>query len=390
MSFAEEYIAESAEVLRRLDTAGVIEKLAQLLAAARARGGRLFILGVGGSAANASHAVNDFRKICGMEAYCPTDNVSELTARTNDEGWASVFESWLRVSRLRADDCVLVFSVGGGNLEKQVSPNLVSALRIREVRGRGHWRRDRPPRWLHGASGGRLRDRPGREPGAHHAARRSLSGGRLALAGDASRAESRRDPLGIAAMKRAVFLDRDGVLTRALIRDGQAYAPVTPAEMEIDADAPAALARLKAAGFLLVVVTNQPDVARGIIRREDVETMHATLRAALPLDACFVCYHDDADGCDCRKPRPGMLLQAAAAARHRSGRKFHDRRPLARRRRRRRRGLPHRLDRPRLPRARPRAHARRARRELARGGGVGCGALRWCGRDFSFIYERSQ
>ena len=91
MSFTEEYIAESAEVLRRLDAA-VIEKLVQLLAATRARGGRLFILGVGGSAANASHAVNDFRKICGMEAYCPTDNVSELTARTNDEGWASVFE----------------------------------------------------------------------------------------------------------------------------------------------------------------------------------------------------------------------------------------------------------------------------------------------------------
>jgi D-sedoheptulose 7-phosphate isomerase len=127
MSFAEEYIAESAEVLRRLDPAA-IESLAHLLSAARARGGRLFILGVGGSAANASHAVNDFRKICGMEAYCPTDNVSELTARTNDEGWASVFEAWLRVSRLRAADCVLVFSVGGGNLEKQVSPNLVSAL----------------------------------------------------------------------------------------------------------------------------------------------------------------------------------------------------------------------------------------------------------------------
>jgi len=127
MSFAEEYLAESAEVLRRLD-AGAIEKLAHLLAGARARGGRLFILGVGGSAANASHAVNDFRKICGMEAYSPTDNVSELTARTNDEGWATVFEAWLRVSRLRAADCVLVFSVGGGNLEKQVSPNLVSAL----------------------------------------------------------------------------------------------------------------------------------------------------------------------------------------------------------------------------------------------------------------------
>jgi len=127
MSFAEDYIAECAEVLRRLDS-GVIEKLVRLLAGTRARGGRLFILGVGGSAANASHAVNDFRKICGMEAYCPTDNVSELTARTNDEGWPSVFESWLRVSRLSAADCLLVFSVGGGNLEKQVSPNLVCAL----------------------------------------------------------------------------------------------------------------------------------------------------------------------------------------------------------------------------------------------------------------------
>ncbi len=134
MSFVEEYLAECAEVLRRLDTSE-IEKLAQLLAGTRARGGRLFILGVGGSAANASHAVNDFRKICGMEAYCPTDNVAELTARTNDEGWASVFEQWLRVSRLRAHDCVLVFSVGGGNLEKNVSPNLVAALEYAKAAG---------------------------------------------------------------------------------------------------------------------------------------------------------------------------------------------------------------------------------------------------------------
>jgi D-sedoheptulose 7-phosphate isomerase len=102
--------------------------MAALLAEVRESGGRLFILGVGGSAANASHAVNDFRKIVGLEAYAPTDNVSELTARTNDEGWATVFEAWLRGSRLRAADAVLVFSVGGGNLEKNVSPNLVAAL----------------------------------------------------------------------------------------------------------------------------------------------------------------------------------------------------------------------------------------------------------------------
>ncbi len=127
MSFVEQYLAEAAEVVRRLDRTA-IDAVAGLLADTRKRGGRLFILGVGGSAANASHAVNDFRKIAGLEAYAPTDNVSELTARTNDDGWASVFEGWLRVSRLNASDLVLVFSVGGGNAEKNVSPNLVAAL----------------------------------------------------------------------------------------------------------------------------------------------------------------------------------------------------------------------------------------------------------------------
>ncbi|HVV47342.1 MAG TPA: SIS domain-containing protein [Bryobacteraceae bacterium] len=127
MSFSEEFLREASEILTRLDC-NAVESVVVLLADCRARGGRLFILGVGGSAANASHAVNDFRKICGIEAYAPTDNVSELTARVNDEGWAGVFEGWLRVSRLSAADCLLIFSVGGGNLEKQVSPNLVSAI----------------------------------------------------------------------------------------------------------------------------------------------------------------------------------------------------------------------------------------------------------------------
>lgn len=127
MSFARQYLSEATEIIRRLDVAS-IENVAGILADVRSRGGRLFVLGVGGSAANASHAVNDFRKIGGIEAYAPTDNVSELTARTNDEGWASVFEAWLKISRLRADDAILVFSVGGGNVEKNVSPNLVAAL----------------------------------------------------------------------------------------------------------------------------------------------------------------------------------------------------------------------------------------------------------------------
>lgn len=127
MNFTQQYLSEAGQILQQLDT-HAIDRLVALLAETRARGGRLFILGVGGSASNASHAVNDFRKIVGLEAYTPTDNVSELTARTNDDGWASVFAEWLRVSRLRADDLVLVFSVGGGNVEKNVSPNLVAAL----------------------------------------------------------------------------------------------------------------------------------------------------------------------------------------------------------------------------------------------------------------------
>lgn len=127
MNFSEEFLAEVQEVARQLDI-DALEHMAALLAKIREDNGRLFILGVGGSAANASHAVNDFRKIAGFETYAPTDNVSELTARTNDEGWATIFEGWLRVSRLNSRDGLLVFSVGGGSLEKQVSPNLVTAL----------------------------------------------------------------------------------------------------------------------------------------------------------------------------------------------------------------------------------------------------------------------
>jgi D-sedoheptulose 7-phosphate isomerase len=127
VSFARQFLEEASEVLRRIDVAAV-ERVAALLAEVRTRGGRLFVLGVGGSAANASHAVNDFRKLAGFEAYAPTDNVSELTARTNDEGWGTVFEAWLRTSRLRPQDAILVLSVGGGDAERNVSPNLVSAV----------------------------------------------------------------------------------------------------------------------------------------------------------------------------------------------------------------------------------------------------------------------
>src|ERR1700737_2240696 len=127
MNFAERHLQEAREIIDAIDV-GPIEHMVSILVEVREAGGRLFFLGVGGSAGNCSHAGNDFRKIAGIEAYAPTDNVSELTARTNDEGWETVFVEWLKTSRLRAQDAVFVFSVGGGNLEKNVSPNLVRAL----------------------------------------------------------------------------------------------------------------------------------------------------------------------------------------------------------------------------------------------------------------------
>jgi D-sedoheptulose 7-phosphate isomerase len=135
-TFTDGFLDESVQLIQRLDRAA-IEAVASGLAAVRAGGGRLFILGVGGSAGHAGHAVNDFRKICGFEAYAPTDNVSELTARINDEGWDTCFAEWLRGSRLRTGDGVLVFSVGGGNRDKNVSVNLVRSLELaREVGAR--------------------------------------------------------------------------------------------------------------------------------------------------------------------------------------------------------------------------------------------------------------
>lgn len=126
-SYTEKHLKEAIEIAQKLDAAAV-EKMADILASVKQEGGRLFFLGVGGSAGNCSHAVNDFRKIVGIESYAPTDNVSELTARTNDEGWATIFVEWLKISRLSPKDGIVVFSVGGGNLEKNISPNLVTAL----------------------------------------------------------------------------------------------------------------------------------------------------------------------------------------------------------------------------------------------------------------------
>jgi D-sedoheptulose 7-phosphate isomerase len=312
-SFAAHFLAEAAKIIAKLDAAS-IEKAAGLLASTRAAGGRLFILGVGGSAANASHAVNDFRKIAGIEAYAPTDNVSELTARANDEGWSSIFDGWLRVSRLRQDDLLLILSVGGGNLEQNVSPNLVAALNYAKSVGAkiiGVVGRD-------GGYTAKVADAcvliPTVNPAhvtphteAFQAVVWHLLVSHPAVKLQATKWESMASP----GERRAVFLDRDGVINKAFVRDGKPFPPPTPQELEVLPGVPEALQKLKSHGYVLLVVTNQPDVGRGKLSREMLDEMHQALRAQLPLDDIFVCCHTDRDHCDCRKPMPGMLLEAA-------------------------------------------------------------------------------
>ena len=313
-SFAESFLEEAVQVLGKLEVSR-IEQAAHLLADTRMSGGRLFILGVGGSAANASHAVNDFRKIAGIEAYAPTDNVSELTARTNDEGWATVFESWLKTSRLQARDLVLVFSVGGGDLEKNVSPNLVAALKFAKQTGAkiiGVVGRD-------GGYTGQVADTCILIPTVNplhvtpHAEAFQAVVWHLLVSHPAVKIEQTKweSTSGASARQPAVFLDRDGVLNRAVIKNGQPFPPSAVSELEFTDDAPGLLQKLKNQGYKLLVVTNQPDVARGITSRETVEAIHRKLSATLPVDEIFMCCHSDENGCACRKPKPGLLLEAA-------------------------------------------------------------------------------
>ena len=312
-NFAARFLAEVQETAQRLNVAA-IEELAGALVQVRQRAGRLFVLGVGGSAANASHAVNDFRKLTGIETYAPTDNVSELTARVNDEGWATVFKAWLEVSRLQARDAVLVFSVGGGNAERNVSPNIVAALDYAKSVGAtilGIVGRD-------GGYTARVADACVLIPKVnsdritpHAEAFQGVIWHLLVSHPALQKTAAKWESIAPSGQHAAVFLDRDGVLNEAILRDGKPYPPKTPEEMKLTSGASKLLTRLKANGFLLLVVTNQPDVARGSQERELVEQMELRLRSQLPLDDVLTCYHDDEDNCDCRKPRPGLMLRAA-------------------------------------------------------------------------------
>jgi len=306
MSFSAMFLGEVRKVAEGIDSERV-EKAVDLLAKVREDGGRLFVLGVGGSAANASHAVNDFRKITGIEAYAPTDNVAELTARTNDEGWPTVFAEWLRGSRLNRKDALLVLSVGGGDLEKNVSANLVEAMQLAR-------KREAKIIAIVGRDGGyaaKAADAPILIPVVHperitpHTeAFQAVVWHLMVSHPRLKQAETKWESVS----GRAVFLDRDGTLNRLV----GGRPPWSLGELDIYGDADAALMALKGKGFKLIVVTNQPDIGRGKLEQKVADSINIGLARKLPVDDIRVCPHSDEHGCGCRKPRPGMIQQAAA------------------------------------------------------------------------------
>ena len=316
MTFTELYLDEVSRAAKLLAAQDSMEQLASRLHALRVRGGRLFVLGVGGSAANASHAVNDFRKLAGIEAYAATDNVSELTARTNDDGWESVFSKWLVGSRIGRSDAVLVLSVGGGDTEKNISVNLVAAVNTAKAAGATVLgivgRRDGYTAQNADCCCVVPAVQPGRlTPHAeefqsiilHLLVSHPLLQQHTPCWEQQAKAGDRR---------KAVFLDRDGVLNELvwLGGAGECRSPRTVEELRFYPDIDK-LKRLRDAGFLLIVVTNQPDMDRGFLSLDALSSLHAKLVEQVSLDGIFFCPHATETECACRKPKPGMLLQAA-------------------------------------------------------------------------------
>ena len=328
-SFAAVYLGEVGDIVRSLDPASV-EDLALALADVRRRRGRLFVLGVGGGAAHASHAVNDFRKLCGFEAYAPTDNVAELTARTNDEGWETSFDAWLRTSRLSSQDAILVFSVGGGSRAHNVSVNLVRAIELAREVGTAS-----------SASSGERTARPRRRPTSASSSMRRPSAARLMSRSSRRSCGtswcriprcSRRPGSGNrsrqpTAVERWRGLPRPGRDRRRVVWDtvDESFEGANLVDdVRLVPGAADAIRRIRSLDYRTVVVSNQPGVAKGKASHEDPREAHRHVvrllaEQGVAIDDYRYCLHHPdavepslAGACDCRKPKPGMLLEAAA------------------------------------------------------------------------------
>jgi D-sedoheptulose 7-phosphate isomerase len=267
MSYSEIYIYESAQILLKMDIC-VIEDMVGVLYDIKTSNGRIFFIGVGGNAANCSHAVNDFRKILGIEAYAPTDNVSELTARTNDDGWSTVFVEWLKTSHLNKNDCVFVLSVGGG-IEDNISQNIVKALMFAKNVGCKIL-------GIVGGDGGytkRVADVCCLIPVINEKNITPHTEGFQAIVWHLLASHPRLKN----KTKRAVFLDRDGVINEKITKDSKIVSPSCLEEVHVCEGVHESIRILNGIGLSLAVVTNQPDVARGIRTKEDVTLINHLL-----------------------------------------------------------------------------------------------------------------
>jgi D-sedoheptulose 7-phosphate isomerase len=309
--YIQTYLDETKQIADSIDR-NAIHQTIEILKDVRDKNGRLFILGIGGSAANASHAVNDFRKICRIETYTPVDNVAELTAWTNDNHFDVIFKHWLEGSQLREEDAVMVLSVGGGS--ESASLNIVRALEYAKLVGArtlGIVSRD-------GGMTKKIADSAILVPVVHddritpHA--EGWQGVVWHLIVNALDAHHNTAPYGWHPTKhRAVFIDRDGVVNEPIPRPRSKYkdptAPWRFKELSVYDHVEKALALLKKKGFLTILVTNQPDVRHGNMKEGEFIKIKREIEK-LPFDDIYICEHASSDGCVCRKPRPGMLLNA--------------------------------------------------------------------------------
>lgn len=311
--FIKTYLAETSVIAQQLD-AQMIEKALHILLQVKKQGARLFFVGVGGGAGTGSHAANDFNKIAQISTFCLSDNPSLLTALANDEGWEAIFKRQLQMHKLNSHDCIFIFSVGGGN--QNVSSNLVSAIgyakevgaKIIGVVGSDTGATAKladacifvpllhPDRKTPHTESFQLVINHLLSNAIYHIAKETISDNAVSK---------------IATEKKAIFLDRDGVINNMIMRGDVVSSPRNMEEFSLIPEVAQCLADFKAMGFLNIVFTNQPDIARGLLLQEDLANMHAIITKAMPVDSIIYCPHDNGDNCACRKPKPGMILQTA-------------------------------------------------------------------------------
>ncbi|MBU3918702.1 HAD-IIIA family hydrolase [Patescibacteria group bacterium] len=295
------YLSETEEIVKSIDKEA-IEKVVNVLLWVKSQKGRLFFLGVGGGAGTGSHAANDFNKYAKISSFCLSDNASLITALTNDENFDAIFKRQLEMHSLTPNDCLFIFSVGGGT--ETTSKNLVAAIEYaKEI-------------------GAKIVGVVGKDTGA------------TAQKGDGCiivpcPEESRRtahtesfqlmmdhlivfllDEIGNEMKNKAIFWDRDGIINKVVTRNGETSSPWKLEEFEILSDVKECLEMSKEMGFLNIVFTNQPDISRGNLRIEDLEKMHKIIAEKLPMDEIKFCPHDNQDNCSCRKPKPGLISEA--------------------------------------------------------------------------------